>query len=85
MRRLFRVNALANYIMYMTESGDDADRQLIRHIYFRVEELIDILRESFDVIDVRGYTIAEFYTEIKQRKDSNAAAFLAEQINSQLD
>lgn len=85
MRRLFRVNALTNYMMYMTENGDDADKHLIRHIYFRVEELIDILRESFDVIDVRGYTIAEFYTEVKQRKDSNPAVFLAQQMNNELD
>lgn len=63
MRRLFRINALVAFIVYSFQNGDEADLALIKYAYLRVENLIDILRNSFDIIDVRGFNIAEFYRD----------------------
>ncbi|NMP32480.1 hypothetical protein HII17_12990 [Thalassotalea sp. M1531] len=85
MRRLFRVNTLSNFIMYIVQNGDEADLALIKHIYFRVEELIKLLAESFDVIDVRGYTIAEFYQEAYKRKDELDGNIEIAQLNNETE
>ena len=85
MRRLFRVNSLVSFIVFIVQNGDDADYQLIKHIYHRVEELIDHLRESFEVVEVRGYTIAEFYNEVDKRKEDTLAIGLVEPMNGEMD
>ena len=85
MRRLFRVNSLANYIIFIVQNGDEADFELIKHLYRRVEELINILRESFDVQEIRGYNIAEFYQEVDRRNDSNQSDNFADMINDSTD
>lgn len=82
MRRMFRVNALPNYVMFITSSGDEADMMLIKHIFNRVEELIDILRESFDVQEVRGYNIAEFFREVKKHNGGDLSSVLIDQAES---
>ncbi|MFD2166914.1 hypothetical protein ACFSJY_11665 [Thalassotalea euphylliae] len=84
MRRLFRVNSFVSFVFFIVQNGDEADMHLIKHLYRRVEELIDILRESFDVIDVRGYNIAEFYQEIDKRGgDILTTNHLVDQVNDE--
>lgn len=68
MRMLFRMSSLISFIIYAFRKGDQADLALIKYAYARVEELIDILRDSFEVVDVKGYNILEFCKEINRRK-----------------
>lgn len=68
MQMLFRLNSLVAFSIYSYQSGDEADMALIKHAFFCVENLISILKESFDVIDIKGYNIAEFYQEIDSRQ-----------------
>lgn len=63
-KKLFRINSLIPFIHYTFRKGDKADMQLIRFAYLRVEELINTLRESFDIIDIEDYTIAQFCREL---------------------
>lgn len=70
-QRLFRVSSLVTYMIYSLDGGDEADLALIKFTYRRVEQLIETLRESFDIVDIKGYTIAEFYQEISRRKGTN--------------
>jgi hypothetical protein len=79
MRRLFRVNSLATYVIFIAKNGDEADMKLVKHIYNRVEELIKILSESFDIQDIKGYNIAEFYQEVQKRSEGALASVLLEQ------
>ncbi len=68
LQRLFRVSSLVSYMIYSIDGGDQADMALIKFAYLRIEQLIEILRESFDIVEIKGYTIAEFYQEISSRK-----------------
>lgn len=70
-QRLFRVSSLVSYMIYSLDGGDEADLALIKFAYRRVEQLIETLRESFDIVEIKGYTIAEFYQEISGRKGTN--------------
>lgn len=63
-RMLFRINSFVSFAIFTYQSGDDADLLLIKHSFYRVTKLIEILKESFDVIEVKGFNIAEFYQEI---------------------
>ena len=67
MQILFRLNSFIAFSVYSFKSGDEADAALLRFAHFKVEELIDTLRESFDVITVKGYSLAKFYQEIASR------------------
>lgn len=67
MRMLFRINSLVAFSIYTYQSGDDADLALVKYAYFRVNQLISILSESFDILAVEGYSIADFYQEIDRR------------------
>lgn len=67
MSKLFRINNLVAFSIYTYQSGDEADLALVKYAYFLVEKLIKTLSESFDVIEVEGYNIAEFYQEIEDR------------------
>jgi len=67
MRMLFRINSLVAFSIFTFQSGDEADLALIKYAYFRVNELINILSESFDILAVEDYNIAEFYQEIDRR------------------
>ena len=67
MRQLFRVSGLHTFIAYTINKGDEADFALIKHIHVRVEELIELLAQHFDVINIKGYSIAEFFSEVKKK------------------
>ena len=67
MQMLFRLNSLIPFIAYTFQQGDKADYALLRYANQRVEELITLLRESFDIIDIKGYSIAEFCKEIYRK------------------
>jgi hypothetical protein len=67
MRMLFRINSLVAFSIFAYQRGDEADIALIKYAYFRVNKLITILSESFDILSVQGYNIAEFYQEIDRR------------------
>ncbi len=68
MRMLFRINSLVAFSIFTYQNGDEADLALIKYAYYRVEKLIETLSESFELVDVEGYSIAEFYQEIDRRK-----------------
>ena len=70
MRMLFRINNLVAFSIFTYQSGDDADIALVKYSFYRVEKLIEILSESFEIVEVEGYSIARFYQEI-DRKNGN--------------
>jgi len=67
MQMLFRVNSLVAFAIYSFQNGDEADIALLKFAHYKVEELITILSESFQIFAVKGYSIAEFYQEIAKR------------------
>ncbi len=67
MQMLFRINSLVDFTIYSYQIGDEADMELMKHAFICVEKLIDILKEFFDIVDIKGYNIAEFYQEIHNR------------------
>lgn len=67
MKQLFRVSSLPTFIMNTVTNGDEADFALIKHIYIRVEKLIELLSKHFDIDTVKGYTIAEFFKQVSKR------------------
>jgi len=70
MRMLFRINNLIAFILYSFQRGDEADIALIKYAHLKVSHLITILSESFEVVDIIGYNIAEFCQEIRNRKNA---------------
>lgn len=68
MRRLFRISSLISFIIYTFQNGDKADLALIHYSHLKVQELIGILEESFDIVKIKGYNIAEFCKEIYRRQ-----------------
>lgn len=75
MQMLFRLNSLIPFIVYTFQRGDKADYALIRYANQRVDELTLLLQQTFNITDIKGYTIAEFCKEIyrkhSQSQDSN--------------
>ena len=67
MQMLFRLNSLVPFIVYTFQKGDKADYALVRYAHSRVEELISLLEQSFDIIEIKGYSIAEFCKEIYRK------------------
>ena len=67
MQMLFRLNSLVPFIVYTFQKGDKADYALLRFASQRVDELILLLNESFDVIDIKGYSIVDFCKEIYRK------------------
>lgn len=67
MQMLFRLNSLIAFTIFSYQSGDEADIALLKYAHQKVEELIDILSESFQIITVKGYSLAEFYQEIAKK------------------
>jgi len=67
MQILFRINSLVAFSIYCFQNGDEGDTALLKYSHYKVEELITILSESFQIIVVKGYSIAEFYQEIAKR------------------
>jgi hypothetical protein len=68
MQMLFRMSSFVSFMTYHAQGGDEADLALIKFAYYKVEELIDVLKDSFEVTEVLGHTIAEFYQEIQHKK-----------------
>lgn len=64
---LFRINSLVAFSVFSYQSGDEADLALIRFAHLTVEKLINNLSEFFNITEVKGYTIAQFYQEIAKR------------------
>jgi len=64
MQMLFRVSSLISFIVFTFQSGDQADLALIKFSHKRVQELIGELSKSFEIVDITGYTIAEFCKEL---------------------
>jgi hypothetical protein len=67
MQMLFRINSLVAFSIFCFQNGDEADIALLKYAHYKVEELITTLSESFQIIVVKGYSIAEFYQEIAKR------------------
>lgn len=67
MQQLFRINSLVAFSIFCYQSGDEADAALIKFAHQKVEQLILHLTESFHVIEVKGYNIAQFYQEIAKK------------------
>lgn len=67
MQMLFRINSLVAFSIFTFKSGDEADLALLRFAHQSVNKLIANLEESFHIIDVKGYNIAQFYQEITNR------------------
>jgi hypothetical protein len=67
MEKLFRINCFVAFTIFTYQSGDEADLALIKFAHGLVSNLIKILSESFDIIDVEGYNIGEFYQEVMLR------------------
>lgn len=67
MQMLFRVNSLVPFIIYSLQSGDKADVALLHYTNARINSLINLLVEQFDVVDIKGYSIPEFCKELKNR------------------
>ena len=76
MKMLFRVSSLISFIVFTFKSGDQADLALIRYSHRRVQELIDELNNSFEIVDVMGYSIAEFCKELYRRRPNFTIADL---------
>ena len=76
MKMLFRVSSLISFIVFTFKSGDQADLSLIRYSHRRVQELIDELNNSFEIVDVMGYSIAEFCKELYRRRPNFTIADL---------
>lgn len=70
MQMLFRVKNLVNFISYAFRSGDEADLALIKFAHAKVNELVNRLSESFEIVDVIGYNVAQFCKELNARKNS---------------
>ncbi|SEL04691.1 hypothetical protein SAMN05216262_10550 [Colwellia chukchiensis] len=69
MQMLFRLNSLIPFIVYTFQKGDKADYALLRFTHQRVEELINLLTQSFDIVEIKGYSIAEFCQEIHRKHE----------------
>jgi hypothetical protein len=82
MRILFRINSLVSFIFFSFKRGDAADIALIKYAHIRVTKLIGILNESFDIIEISGYSIAEFCQEIDRRKNLNDTTDLYDNSNN---
>jgi len=67
MQMLFRINSLVAFSIYCYQSGDKGDMALIRFAHQKVELLISNLSESFQITEIKGYNIAQFYQEIAKR------------------
>jgi hypothetical protein len=76
MQMLFRINSLISFIVFTFKSGDPADLALIKYAHKRVQELIIEIGKTFDIVDVVGYSIAEFCKELYGRKPNFTIADL---------
>jgi hypothetical protein len=76
MQMLFRISSLISFIVFTFKSGDPADLALIKYSHKRVQELIAQLSQSFEIVDVVGYSIADFCKELYRGKPNFTIADL---------
>lgn len=69
MQILFRVNNIVAFMLYSFKSGDEADMALIKYTHITITNLIEILSESFEIVDIIGYSIAQFCKELEKRRN----------------
>lgn len=69
MRMLFRLSSLIPFLSYCLQKGDEADLHLVKFAYRKVEQLIAHLKESFDIVEIKGVNIAEFCQELTVRQN----------------
>ncbi|GLX80108.1 hypothetical protein tinsulaeT_34480 [Thalassotalea insulae] len=69
MSKLYKASNLVAFIQFAFNKGDQADMALLRYAHIKILQLIEILNESFDIVSVKGYNIAQFCQEIHQRKN----------------
>lgn len=67
MQMLFRINCLVAFAINCFQRGDEADLALLKFAHAKVDALITILSESFQIIVVKGYSISTFYQELTKR------------------
>jgi hypothetical protein len=79
MQMLFRISSLVSFIVFTFKGGDQADLALIKYSHKRVQELINELSKSFEIVNVIGYSIAEFCTELYRRPNFSTADLLDSQ------
>ena len=70
---LFRINSLVAFSIFCFQSGDEGDLALIRFAHQTVEKLILNLSQSFQLMETKGYNIAQFYQEITKRNGNIVA------------
>jgi len=68
MQMLFRISSFIPFMTYNVQGGDEADLALIKFAFYRVEELIENLSKSFNIVEVDGINIAEFYRDVCVKK-----------------
>jgi hypothetical protein len=68
MQMLFRVSSLVSFIVFTFKSGDQADIALVKYSHKRVQELINEISKSFEIVGVMGYSIADFCKELSSKK-----------------
>tara|TARA_R110000737_G_scaffold48658_8_gene69159 strand:- start:6412 stop:7047 length:636 start_codon:yes stop_codon:yes gene_type:complete len=82
MQILFRLNSLVPFIVYTFQQGDKADYALIRFANKRVDELIQLLAQSFDIINIKGYSVAEFCQEIYRKHSQGQSTDSSDKPNN---
>jgi len=85
MQMLFRISNLVSFIVFTFKSGDPADLALIKYSHKRVQELMNELSKSFEIVDVVGYSIADFCKELYRRKPNFSIADLLDTQDENMD
>jgi len=85
MRMLFRISSLVSFIVFTFKTGDQADLALIKYSHKRVQELINELSKSFDIVDIIGYSIADFCKELYRKRPNFSIADLLDTPDENTD
>jgi hypothetical protein len=67
MQMLFRLSNFLNFMIYTVKKGDEADIALVKFAYEKVEQLITYLKESFDIVKIKGRDISHIYAELEHK------------------
>ena len=70
---------LLTFSIFTYKKGYDAGLILAKDAYYRVEKLIKIFSESFEISGVEGYSITEFYQEIDRKNGNRLKSDLIQQ------
>ncbi len=85
MQMLFRISSLVSFIVFTFKSGDQADLALIKYSHKRVQELMNELSKSFEIVEVIGYSIADFCKELYRRRPNFSIADLLNTQDEHMD